>query len=165
MTKLLWWGYLHKNGSLQAKRYIDDTSWPTPEEQGPAGMVADVYGPFEAEDRLEALKIVGENTSALLPNSLKAYMKLEGFLDYKLIPGRGICGIWYDPNTKTYDLLWGLDFKDGSYLGKWCYEDPSDAVMALHTWPDTSQDPLFNWQWYATPEGTVRNNLDYVKPN
>lgn len=50
-----WWGYLHINGSIQAKRYFSDLdiseAWDSP-------FVLKAEGPFKAADREEALEIL-----------------------------------------------------------------------------------------------------------
>ena len=51
----LWWGYLHINGSVQAKRYFAQIDLDEG-EQSP--FVELVEGPFEAENREEALNIL-----------------------------------------------------------------------------------------------------------
>jgi len=57
--KFLWWGYKHQSGSLQAKRYFDPLDI---EEANESPFCEIVVGPFEAEDRDEALRIVKERT-------------------------------------------------------------------------------------------------------
>lgn len=57
MSELLWWGYRHINGSLQAKRYFS-TEDLSEARQSP--FVASVCPPFSAAGRDEALKIIGE---------------------------------------------------------------------------------------------------------
>ena len=56
--KNLWWGYLHTNGSIQAKRFFDNRDLQDAQE---STFVVGYHGPFEAEDRTEALKILGEH--------------------------------------------------------------------------------------------------------
>lgn len=55
-----WWGYLHINGTIQAKRFFSrlDVS-----EAMDSPFVDRVWGPFEAEDRDEALKILEDRFS------------------------------------------------------------------------------------------------------
>ncbi len=60
MTKLLWWGYKHTSGTYQAKRYFDKRDI---DEAIESPFVDDWTGPFEAENRDEALKIVQERTA------------------------------------------------------------------------------------------------------
>lgn len=59
-TKHLFWGYKHTSGSLQAKRYFGPLDIKEAHE---SPFCAIVVGPFEASDREEALKIVGEQTT------------------------------------------------------------------------------------------------------
>ncbi len=51
-TKNLWWGYLHTSGTIQAKRYFGPLDIKEAEE---SPFCEIVMGPFEAEDREEAL--------------------------------------------------------------------------------------------------------------
>ena len=52
-NKLNWWGYLHKTGSIHAKRYF----WPSDiEEANESPFCVKVVGPFLAKGREEALK-------------------------------------------------------------------------------------------------------------
>lgn len=48
----LWWGYLHVNGSIQAKRFF---SAEDIDEAVQSDFVRYVHGPFEAADREDAL--------------------------------------------------------------------------------------------------------------
>jgi hypothetical protein len=59
MGKNLWWGYLHTSGTLQAKRYFSELDI---EEANESPFCEIAVGPFEAEDRDEALRIVKERT-------------------------------------------------------------------------------------------------------
>jgi len=63
---MLWWGYLHVNGSLQVKRYFDEIditeAWESP-------FVQRVYGPWECTGREDALK----HLRMLLVESCKPY--------------------------------------------------------------------------------------------
>lgn len=56
-----WWGYLHINGTIQAKRFFSglDVS-----EAMDSDFVLRVHGPFEAEGREEALKILSDHFMA-----------------------------------------------------------------------------------------------------
>ena len=51
----LWWGYLHTNGHLQAKRYFSREDL---DEAGERPFVEKYFGPFEAKDRDQALEIL-----------------------------------------------------------------------------------------------------------
>lgn len=57
MSELLWWGYRHTNGTLQAKRYFSPQDLT---EACESPFVAEVCPPFAASGRDEALKIIGE---------------------------------------------------------------------------------------------------------
>jgi hypothetical protein len=56
-----WWGYLHTNGTIQAKRYFSQQDL---EEADESPFVKNSFGPFKADDREDALGIL---TKALLP--------------------------------------------------------------------------------------------------
>jgi|TARA_S200002703_G_scaffold129930_1_gene117124 hypothetical protein len=60
-TNLEWWGYLHKNGRYQVKRYLNNYSDIYDAKQSP--FIKDAAGPFHARDREDALKI----TKNLIP--------------------------------------------------------------------------------------------------
>lgn len=57
--KNLWWGYKHTSGTYQAKRYFAPIDIQEAQE---SPFCERAVGPFEAEDRDEALKIVEEKT-------------------------------------------------------------------------------------------------------
>jgi hypothetical protein len=57
MSQFHWWGYLHINGSIQAKRYFDQQDI---DEAHTSPFVARVHGPFPAKNRDNALQILGE---------------------------------------------------------------------------------------------------------
>jgi hypothetical protein len=59
--KLLWWGYRHTNGSVQAKRYFDQRDL---EDAYESPFVRQVVRPFEANSREDALRAVAERTTA-----------------------------------------------------------------------------------------------------
>lgn len=59
MEDLLWWGYKHTSGTLQAKRYFEQRDI---EDAHESPFCAVVVPPFKANSREEALKIVGERT-------------------------------------------------------------------------------------------------------
>jgi hypothetical protein len=54
-----WWGYLHSNGTVQAKRFLGDHRDYTDDYKG-NDFVVDVVPPFNADSREEALKILRE---------------------------------------------------------------------------------------------------------
>jgi hypothetical protein len=53
-----WWGYIHTNGSVQAKRYFDPLDI---QEARESPFVAQVVLPFDAESREDALDYVAEH--------------------------------------------------------------------------------------------------------
>lgn len=56
-NKIMWWGYLHSNRTIQVKRWFGDHKDYTNDcENNP--FVLRVVKPFEAEDRHEAEKII-----------------------------------------------------------------------------------------------------------
>lgn len=57
----LWWGYIHTRGTVQAKRYFDPLDLQVARE---SPFCTQVFGPFEAADREQALKIVITNAQA-----------------------------------------------------------------------------------------------------
>lgn len=59
VSKILWWGYKHTSGTIQAKRYFEPLDIQEAEE---SPFCAQVVGPFEANGRDEALKIVEDRT-------------------------------------------------------------------------------------------------------
>ena len=58
-NKLQWWGYVHTNGSLQAKRYFDKRDL---EDAYESDFVAQVIQPFDASGREEALEHISKQT-------------------------------------------------------------------------------------------------------
>jgi len=52
--KIMWWGYLHQNGSLQIKRWFGDPRDYTEDCEG-NDFVVKVVGPFEADSREHAI--------------------------------------------------------------------------------------------------------------
>ena len=53
-----WWGYLHTNGSIQAKRFFDARDL---EDARESPFVAAYLAPFDAEDRDKALEILSNH--------------------------------------------------------------------------------------------------------
>lgn len=53
-----WWGYLHVEGTLQAKRYFDPLDIAEAYE---SPFVDRVVGPFSADTREEALSIIAKH--------------------------------------------------------------------------------------------------------
>lgn len=56
-NKLLWWGYLHTEGTIQAKRYFEPLDI---QEANESPFCEIVVGSFEAIDRVEALFKINE---------------------------------------------------------------------------------------------------------
>lgn len=52
----MWWGYKHTNGSYQVKRYFGKTSMALDVQ---SDFVKWHFGPFEAENRADALRQLG----------------------------------------------------------------------------------------------------------
>jgi hypothetical protein len=59
-TKIVWWGYKHVSGTLQAKRYFEPLDIIEAQE---SPFCAKVVGPFPAKNRDEALEIVEKLTN------------------------------------------------------------------------------------------------------
>lgn len=59
MTDLMWWGYLHVNGTLQVKRWFGDHKDYTDDCEG-NDFVQRVVPPFKAASYIEALNIIQE---------------------------------------------------------------------------------------------------------
>ncbi len=57
MGKILWWGYLHENGSIQVKRWFGDHKDYTDDCEGNP-FVLEVVRPFEAESHDKAHEII-----------------------------------------------------------------------------------------------------------
>ena len=63
MNEIMWWGYLHQNGSIQVKRWFGDHKDYTDDcENNP--FVVQVVVPFKASSREEATKIITERLAA-----------------------------------------------------------------------------------------------------
>lgn len=60
--EIMWWGYLHSNGSIQVKRFLGDKRDYTTDCEDNA-FVAQVVPPFPARDRDEALVILKHRLS------------------------------------------------------------------------------------------------------
>lgn len=57
MDKLMFWGYLHSNGTIQVKRWFGDHKDYTDDCKG-NDFVQRVVKPFEAASREEAIEII-----------------------------------------------------------------------------------------------------------
>ena len=63
----LWWGYLHINGNLLLKRFLDFSSIEDAKEgMNGRGFVVNYCGPFEAEDSEKAMKFLENKLGFLL---------------------------------------------------------------------------------------------------
>jgi hypothetical protein len=58
--KLLWWGYLHQNRTIQAKRWSGDVRDYTEDCEG-NDFVVRVIEPFPADSREEAIKYIQDD--------------------------------------------------------------------------------------------------------
>lgn len=54
---IMWWGYLHSNGTIQVKRWFGDHKDYTEDCEG-NDFVVQVVRPFPADSREEALKYI-----------------------------------------------------------------------------------------------------------
>jgi hypothetical protein len=57
MSEIMWWGYLHSNGTLQLKRWFGDHKDYTEDCEG-NDFVLQVVRPFAANSREKALEIL-----------------------------------------------------------------------------------------------------------
>jgi hypothetical protein len=55
-----WYGYLHVEGNIHCKRYLNELSQGDIDEAIESDSVWQVHGPFKAANRLAALKILRE---------------------------------------------------------------------------------------------------------
>jgi hypothetical protein len=62
-NEIQWWAYLHKNGTVQLKRYLIETQI---HEVLMSDFVMDVFGPFYAETRNIASVIASEHFDKML---------------------------------------------------------------------------------------------------
>ena len=58
-TNLMWWGYLHSNGSIQVKRWFGDHKDYTDDCQDNP-FVLEVVRPFQAASQTEAYTYISE---------------------------------------------------------------------------------------------------------
>lgn len=81
MGALLWWGYVHQNGGVQAKRWHPSYGQAEIDDAHQSPFVVSVVEPFEARNRDIALEIIAKKTGALWIDecaeiSQEAYAKL-----------------------------------------------------------------------------------------
>ena len=86
MNRIMWWGYLHENGTIQAKRWFGDHEDYTGDCIGNP-FVLQVVPPFEANSREEAIDIIRkELTMKLQKEDIEKYATEE---EKKLLEGNG----------------------------------------------------------------------------
>ena len=56
---LKYWGYVHTNGNLCIKRYIEPFSEMSIEDARYSPFVEEIFTPFKAKDMTEAIEIAG----------------------------------------------------------------------------------------------------------
>lgn len=73
---------------------------------------------------------------------LRSQLEREGYKELKVIPERGICGIYSFIFTTA--IVYGLDEID--YTGRYCYpkEKIKQLVLAYAIW-DGKKDPIGEW--------------------
>ena len=59
MSELMWWGYLHENGTIQVKRWFGDHKDYTDDCEGNP-FVQRIVKPFTASSREQAIEIIKE---------------------------------------------------------------------------------------------------------
>lgn len=99
---------------------------------------------------------------------LKEHWSEAGFLEFKEIPGIGLCGI--QKFMFTFGIISNLN--EHSYEGRWCYVTLEEAQIALKHW-DGTKDPLGMWIKYKGTSGEYSNKyhpnfnpeLDVVSPH
>lgn len=68
-------------------------------------------------------------------------LQKEGYIHLIELPKVGICGIL--EFMFTWGVCYGLD--EYGYMGRYCFPTYEQALLALSTWQDTSQDIQGNW--------------------
>lgn len=82
------------------------------------------------------------------------FIETEGYYTHlRIVPGRGVCGIWR--LLYTYGLVYGLDYF--GYRGRYCYKTEREAVEALNAW-NGEGDPPGNWIVNKGEPGGDRQN-------
>ena len=71
MNKVMWWGYLHQNGTLQLKRWFGDHADYTSDCHG-NDFVQRVVKPYHAENREAAMQILKTELCSPSVNSKEA---------------------------------------------------------------------------------------------
>lgn len=79
----------------------------------------------------------------LTPELRRSLEQDSGYIELKVIPGRGICGV--SPFIFTVAVVYGID--EYSYEGRWCYATKAEALSGLREW-DGVGDPSGEWIKY-----------------
>jgi hypothetical protein len=148
MAENKWWGYIHVDGSVHAKRYYEPLDI---EEAERSPFCKKIYGPFEVELRSQAIEMVKDLYRLdILHNNLIG----EGYHNLKVIPGLGICGLRRFIYTTA--IVVGID--GTGYKGRYCY--PNDKVLgcliAFETW-NGKDLPKGDWIKYKGEGGEFLN--------
>jgi hypothetical protein len=98
-----------------------------------------------------------KRTTAVSPE-LEVYLKSEGYVHIRYIPGRGVCAIM--KFIFTYGLVYGID--SIGYKGRWCYGSLAEAFAALHMW-DGKEDPPGKWIKYKGVGGERSNPNNHAE--
>lgn len=90
-----------------------------------------------------------------VPKDVEDFLGLQGYVQLKYIPGRGICGMMQF--AFTVGICYGLTMD--SYKGRWCYpnENYIDAMVAYGEWSGEG-DPDGPWLKHKGVDG------EYVNP-
>jgi len=80
--RLLWWGYQHKSGTYQTKRFFSDLDL---QESVDSPFTVATVGPFLATDRADAIRKTKEMTKIVLE---RGFCK-DNVHNYELIKGSG----------------------------------------------------------------------------
>ena len=73
-----WWGYLHTNGTIHAKRYFDAEDLV---EANLSDFVAEVYGPFDAIGSSGAVEILRQHFKGEVAEKKPDYPKPKVLYD------------------------------------------------------------------------------------
>ncbi len=78
----------------------------------------------------------------------------EGYFDIRWIENVGLCGLYRF--AFTVGLIYGLT--ESIYVGRYCYENLSDAKEALSTWNGKRDPSDSNWIKH-------KGSIEYSNPN
>lgn len=67
-------------------------------------------------------------------------LRSQGYFAFKQTSDKGLCGIF--KFIFTYGICYGLDA--GGCIGRYCFENVLDAILALDSWDGTG-DPPGRW--------------------